>query len=223
MKFIAQQLLGEIVYSVEPSEAPDFILETSKSLVSIELTRVINPKLKQRESAQNRIVDNAMKKFKEIRNDILKVYVDYSYQPLKYHNSFLDKLSNDLCNFVLRVCENNEGFGFRISTRDWLQAHEFFQSISITNDTEFENWQPFGAYVVPHIDETWFKSRIDEKERNLLRYSDNFDQNWLVLNCDFGHESSAFNFNQLKEDYRKSCFDKIYIYQYFRDTVISLK
>lgn len=222
-RFVSCKSLGKIITAIEPSETPDFILKTFEGKISVELTNVMNPRLKQREAAQKRIIDDALTAFKKSRNDILKVYVDFTSEPLSYDNQFLNALSDELFQFVIGICEKNEGLEFRISTRNWPQFHKYFKSISVSNSLNFENWQPFGAYRVPYVEESWFRSRIEDKEQKIAHYSEDFDENWLLLNCDFGHKSSAFRFEQLEHDYANSEFDRIFIYQYFSNTVTILK
>ena len=231
-RFISNPSMYEhnLFSGLKSSETPDFSVNvydreaSNKQNVSIEITEVLNPELKQKESAQKRVVNLARDRFNKIRDDKLVVYVNFSNQPIDLKPEDITSLAEELCDFVLDICKRNETLEFRIKTTNKSTLNKCFHSITVKNDEEkgFENWQPFGAFRVPFIKESWFREKIDNKERKINNYYENFDQNWLVLVANFGHESSAFTFDSLKNSYQNSKFDKIYIYEYRPDKVIEL-
>ncbi|WPC10434.1 hypothetical protein LEQ04_06500 [Riemerella anatipestifer] len=60
-KFISNEELKFRVYNIKNSETPDFIVNIDKKLISIEHTRLINPKLKQVEAYREKIINLAQK------------------------------------------------------------------------------------------------------------------------------------------------------------------
>lgn len=223
LKFFENKDVEIPIVTFDPMETPDFAVKTLNSLVSVEVTQIFNPSLKQMEESQNDIVRIAKEEFLKTRKDNLKVYVTFTGKPLQHNDNFKEKLANELLKFILLVCENNDGLDFRIATKDWPVFHEYFESITISNEFNFENWQPFGGYIVPKIDEQWFASKIEKKEKNIERYKVKRDEDWLLMVAGFGHKSSAFRFEWLENNYSNSKFERIYIFQYFENKVIRVK
>ena len=63
--FISNEKLNLLVYGIEDSETPDFIVNIDKNLISIEHTRLINPYLKKVEQYREQIIKNARIRFEE--------------------------------------------------------------------------------------------------------------------------------------------------------------
>lgn len=225
--FLSNELMNHMVGSMImlDNDPPDSILQTDESKVSIEIGRVYNPKLKEQENIQNRVVKLALEKFNLRRRDTLRVFVQFSSKHLSPNYNFSEKLSDELSEYVERVCAKNEGHKFSISTLSHSCINDYFSRISLSNEYNYENWQPFGAYLVEYVDEVWFRKIIDKKEGKMkeIGYEKEFDENWLLLVADFGHKSSAFRFDSLASDYNDSLFDKIYLYQKFSDKIFEIK
>jgi len=210
------------------NEPPDFKIKRFVNgqfkEIGLEITRIINPSLKEIESAQEKTVELARRKFRSELKENLVVYVDFSENPFPFKEKDLQKIAEDLFNLVKTVAENNRGFKFNITT-DEIKLNPIFRGITIKNDEDygFENWQPFGAFRVPYIDETWFSSVIERKESKISNYSQAFDEKWLLMIANFGHESSAFQFSNLRAEFQKSKFDRIFIYNWMQDEIIRIK
>jgi hypothetical protein len=226
--FVSNKSLRMRIAGITPMDPPDFKISryVNKQFkeIGVEITRVINPNLKEGESAQERIVNLAHERFKKELSDKLVVYVNFSRTPFSYRSESLNEISNFLFELVKDVAEKNRGYKFRAETKR-IVLHPVFESITIKNDEGygFENWQPFGAFRVPYIDETWFAEIIRKKELKISGYPESFDEKWLVLISNFGHESSHFEFTNLKKDFRDSPFNRIFIYKYREDEVIKVK
>ena len=227
ISFLSNESMKHLIGGIEQCDPdpPDFIFNTIKNKISIELKRVINPNLMQLENVQNKIVDKAVKIFNRKRKESLRVFVEFSPKSLLPTNKFISQLSEELVDYVEDMCDRNTGHSFSISQFRNRPINEVFSHISISNDVSFENWQPFGAYLVDYIDEKWFGEIIAEKESKMKanEYASKYDENWLLLISDFGHKSSAFRFDGLVNDYKASTFDKIYLYFKFKDEVIVIK
>jgi len=228
IRFISNKSLRMKLYGIEPMDPPDFKLkryqrEQSKS-IGVELTRVINPSLKMHEAAQDTVVEIARTLFRKEYNLQLEVFVEFSTSEFALDPKSIKKLATKLYELVDSVVKNNTGWRFRVESEEINNIQEFHR-ITIINDTDqnFENWQPFGAFVVPVIDLEWIGNIIKRKEVKIKTYPEAFDEKWLVLATNFGHQSSHFDFGKLKIEFRDSPFDKIYLYKDREDEIIKLK
>ena len=219
--FISNESLGLRVKSIEDSETPDFIIDEMTRIISIELTRLIHPKLIQIEAFHEKIVEAARLIFRERHNTNLRVLVNFCNTPIKCKASEFDSYVEQLCSLVETAYVNNKDFDFRLSSRRRPVNH-FIDSISISNDLYFENWQPFGAYRVDDVDTNWLKQRIKSKEDCISKYQRAFDEKWLLLVANFGHKSSTHGFDSLGASTFESSFDRIYLYTYMNNAITLL-
>lgn len=225
-KFLSNQSLNHTVSSVCEMDPPDFSFDLFENNefkeVSVELTRIFNPTLKKNEAAQEKIMMLANDKFKKTRDDGLVVYVDFTLELLPLDNKSLNLLANELFEFVNQIAERNEGLSYTVRSLDHPPFHKYFRTLTVSNEDEYENWQPFGAFMVPYIEENWFLEIVRAKEQKIINYPKKFDKKWIVLLSNFGHQSSSYQFS-IANTFENSPFDKIYIYQYFNDVIIKLK
>ena len=105
---------------------------------------------------------------------------------------------------VKSVVEKNQGFEFRVETKG-IALNPVFESVTVRNDDDygFENGQPFGAFKVPYVEESWFADIIKKKEEKIDAYPRTFDERWLVLVANFGGQSSHFQFSNLKKEFEE--------------------
>jgi hypothetical protein len=226
-RFLSNQSLKVKAAGVRDMDPPDFsfdLFENNKfKEVSVELTRVFNPSLKQKEAAQDRIVDTAWNLFKSQRDEHLVVYVVFTRETIPFDNLSMGGIASELFKFVHQIAERNQGCEFRVETKNTRPFNKWIDTITVSNDQGFDNWQSFGAFRVPHVEESWFVNLVANKEAKIKNYPKQFDRKWIILVSNFGHESSAFQFNSLKLSFESSLFDKIFLYQYFSDEVIVFK
>lgn len=227
-KFVSNKSLRLRVASILPMDPPDFKISRhigkKRKEIGVEITRVINPNLKAEESAQEKIVRIAWEKFKAQYPDKLVVYVNFSRVKFSFTQKALNELAGTLFELVRDVVETNRGFEFRVETKS-IRLNPVFEGVTIRNDDDygFENWQPFGAFKVPYIDESWFGDIISKKEKLIPTYPEPFDEKWLVLVANFGRQSSHSQFSNLRDNFKDSPFDKIFVYKYREDQVIKIK
>ncbi|WP_142683032.1 hypothetical protein [Chitinophaga polysaccharea] len=222
--FISNESLQLRVKSIESTETPDFIVRELTRDISIEVTRLIHPHLIQVEAFQENLVESAYRKFKEKYSAKLRVLVNFSNVPIKCKKSEIGMYVDQLHDLVEGIYLPNRKYSFNISSRGRCRPiNHFIDSISVSNDLDFENWQPFGAYLVKDVDVDWIKRAIQEKEKNIKRYPTKFDENWLLLVANFGHKSSTHGFGYLEQEKFASQFDKIYLYKYMDNIIDQLK
>lgn len=170
--FISNEQFKFLVYGIEDSETPDFIVNIDKKLVSIEHTRLINPEFKEIEQYRERIIQNAKMKFRKKYNAELYVLMTFNNIQLKSGKIAEEKYSDEVFKLIEEIYLYNKNFGFRIDSREHkASVSELISSFSVDNTQKFENWQHFGAYLVEWVDMEWLQSIIRKKENNIKKYT----------------------------------------------------
>jgi hypothetical protein len=217
-RFISHESHGLRIKTIEETETPDFIIRELNMDVSIELTRLILPDLMKEEKFQDKLVSMVWKKFKQKHPDKLQVLVNFSNNVIRCAANEIDNYVDQLLGIVESIFIPNKRFEFRVSSVGRARPiNNFIDSIVVSNDLYYDNWQPFGAYMVRPINKDWLKNIIIEKEKKIKTYKATFDQNWLLLLANFGHESSTHDFDYLKLNEFQTDFDRVYLYKYFDD------
>lgn len=218
-KFISDPALGLRVKNIEDSETPDFIVQTIDSTISIELTQLIDPKLKEHEVFQRKVVRSAMELFQTKNTNVtLDVLVTFSKQ-FKYQKSNPDTIAFEICEEVNRVYQFNKDFDFRIATPSGrrFKRLSYVDRLLVSTDGVFQTWQPVGAHMVDYIDPEWMAGVVKRKESALSKYRHQYDQSWLLMVCDFGYKSSAFRFEKIRSSRMATDFDRVFVFQHRDD------
>lgn len=218
IKFISNSAFKLPISGIKDCETPDFILDINNRKVSLEHTRLINPYLKQVEAYREKIINNAYKLFKEKYGDELYVLMTFNNIKLRSGSDAEKKYSNEVFKLVETIYNNNKNYEFEVSSKFMTsKVSELIESFSISNNRKLENWQHFGAYLVEKIDIDWLQSVIAKKERNIKKYSEKYDENWLLLVSDFGTKASTHDFSNSDFQKLESNFDRVYLYNYMPD------
>ncbi|CAL2104157.1 conserved protein of unknown function [Tenacibaculum sp. 190130A14a] len=223
IKFISNSELKLRVSNIIDFETPDFILDIDGLKVSLEHTRLINPKLKQLESYREKIINNALKLFREKYDDELYVLMTFNNIKLKSGLKAEMEYSIEVFKLVETIYLNNKNFEFDISSKFLdSKVSNLIDSFSISNTRKFENWQHFGAYLVERVNIEWLQTIISKKEKNIKKYPEEYDENWLLLVSDFGTKASTHDFEHSDFDKLESNFDRVYIYNYMPDAYMRI-
>lgn len=223
-KFLSNENLKFLVYGVEESETPDFIVNIDKKLISIEHTRLINPDLKKKESYRDKIIKIAQKKFEKKYSEKLYSLITFNNIDLKFEKAERQKYINEVFKLIEDIYLCNKKYEFRIDSRKRkARVSELIKHFSVDNTRNHSHWQHFGAYLVENIDMDWLQSVISKKEKNIERYPKEFHENWLLLVSDFGTKASTHNFNRIDFTQIKTVFDRVYLYSYMTDSVEIVK
>lgn len=223
-KFVSNAKGGFRIALITDSETPDFVIKTfEKKKISIELTRLINPELKEKEQFRTAIVERARDLFREKYSANLEVHVVFENRIIKCKKTEIDKYAKQILEIVESIYVPLQNFEFRVSSHNTIFTHENFDSIFISNELGFTNWQTFGAYIVDKVNFNWLKKIVSQKEENIKRYRETFDENWLLLTSTFGTKSSSFHFDYINFDELQTKFDRVYVYKYFEDSIIEVK
>ncbi len=221
--FISNETLGLRVKGIDESETPDFIVRELNKNISVELTRLIHPALMEKEAFQDKLVEMAQTLFKEKYAVDLYVLISFTNVPIKSKGKEIEKYAKELFKIIEEIYLPNKNFEFDIDTGYHRDVNQYIGHISVSNKRQMENWQPFGAYKVDHIDIKWIQSVVTKKESRLIEYPQKFDENWLLLVANFGHKSSTHDFFHIENRKVESKFDKIYLYKYMDKEITKLK
>lgn len=222
-RFIAVHGGGLQNMHIAESECPDFILEENDRRISIEVTAIVNPKVKQKESLQEKIVRKAKEKFNQHYLDELYVLVSFCHTPIVCKSNEIETYANRLYDLVEHVYIK-QGIKNKSSNHFYKEYFDdsFIDSIDITND-RFDHWQSFGAYLVYDAEAGWVKERILEKEKIMTKYASHFSENWLLLIANLGDESSTQGFPFTDSLCPQTTFDRIFIYKYMDNRILIVK
>lgn len=221
--FLSNEALGLKVKSITESETPDFIIEELNKNISVELTRLIHPATMQKEAFQEKLVEMAQQFFKEKYDDELYVLVTFGNVSIKCKGEEIKKHAEDIFKVVEDIYLPNRKYEFNVSSKYSHHINSYIGHITVANNRDLENWQPFGAYKVNYVDIGCVKGIIKEKEKGLEQYSKRFKENWLLLIANFGHKSSTHGIYHLKQQKIETKFDKIYLYKYMDKEIVELK
>lgn len=223
-KFVSNENLKFLVYDIEDSETPDFIVNIDKKIISIEHTRLINPQLQEEENYRDRIIKNAQLRFEDKYKEKLYALITFKETKLLGGKNSEKNYTDEVYNLMEKIYLDNSKFEFRISSkRSRENILDTIKSFSVDNTRNFSHWQHFGAYLVEWIDMNWLKGVISKKENNITKYPKEFDENWLLLVSDFGTKASANRTDFIDFSVINSDFDKIYLYSYRADEVQQIK
>lgn len=225
IKFVSNEKLNLLVYSIDDSETPDFEVNIDKQLVSIEHSRLINPSLQEEEIYREKIIEEAKKKFDEKypKNKLCSLFT-FRNVKLEKGNSAKKSYVEEIYQLVESVYLNNKDYRFDISSRrSRHNKSKFIETFSITNARGFSHWQHFGAYRVDWIDMDWLKGIIKKKENNIKKYKKQYKENWLLLVCDFGTKASSTRTDFTDFSVISTEFDKVYIYSFIADEITVVK
>ncbi len=214
-KFISHESHGLRVKTIDEGETPDFIIRELTKSISIELTRLILPDLMKEEQFQEKLVNLAWKKFKSKYPDKLQVLVNFSNEVIRCSANEIDMYVDQLLKIVEPLFLANRKFEFHLtSVGRGRRFNKFVDSISIGNNLDLDNWQPFGAFRVNQVDQQWVRDVVKSKEDKISQYSEKCEENWLLLLANFGHESSTHEYDYMVLNDFQSAFDRIYLYKY---------
>jgi len=223
-KFISNIELGLRIKKIIEHETPDFIIEEITKTFSVELTRLIHPQLMQKEAFQEKIVNIAHQRFREKYSADLYVLVNFGNIPHDANANAVNDLANELFEVVEKIWLANHSYEFRLTNMGKARKRGgLLDSISVSNNLEFDNWQPFGAFRVDQVNSDWIRQVILQKEKNLNSYGHLYDENWLLLASNFGHKSSTHDFYFFQNEELESDFDHIFLYRLMNNTFTRLK
>jgi len=222
--FFSNEDLTYRVYSIQDSETPDFIVNVDTRLTSIEHTRLINPFRKNIEEYYERIIRNAKLRFESRYSEKLYVLLTFNEREVSKGRDAQEKYTDEIFNLIENIYLCNKKLRFRIRSRSRLfPVSQLIESFEVNNEDNFSHWQHFGSYSSDRIDIDWLQDIISRKDRKIDKYSQKFEENWLLLVTDFGTKASGFQYEFTDYSPIKTRFDKVYLYAWRADEVVSVK
>ena len=196
-----------------PSDPPDFTFTSDDHEISVELTRLIMPQVKQKEAAQKRIVELAHAKFKSTSDLQLRVSVTFSRRGIEYSNKFMDSQADEISKNVFRICQETDDIDSIIYKNSKRPFNEYIDTLWVSSLNKFESWELINAFRVPHTDNEFIQKQINKKAEKLSSYEKKFDENWLLIASNLGYLSSAMRFDFIEPNLNRKNFDKIFLYE----------
>jgi hypothetical protein len=222
-KFISHKKLNLPVFAVIGNETPDFIIKGPQGTYSIELTRLIDPEIKETEVLQEKIVNGARELFIKKYEENLRVWVTFNDLPITLTKKNESIYYNELFEIVERVYLSNKDFQFETKSKKQINPTHHIEDIYISNKAGFCNWQTFGAFIVSRPDFKIIDDVINSKEKGLNKYKQDFKENWLVIAANFGKRSGAYDFLFIDDYKANTKFDKVFIYNLRENEIINIK
>lgn len=196
------------------NDPPDFSLQIDNRFISIEHTRLINPKMKEKEEYKDKIIKEAQKRFENKHNEKIYALITFQQVDLEGKHRFEEYVLGVL-DVIEQIYLNNKNFEFFISSKlNSFGVSDLIESITINNKDNFSHWQHFNSFLVPEVDINHFQNLISKKEKRIDAYSNQFDENWLLIVGELGTEASTYTFHQMNFSEIHSKFDKIYLYSH---------
>jgi hypothetical protein len=221
--FLKNHTIAHNITAFQASETPDFICEANDKRISIEITGLIDPVRRKIEALQDKIIDDARKRFQSKYNENIVANITFTNQPLRHGLVDLEKYSKELSDEVEKAYLDHRTAPFHVTVKCEPPTSWFIEKISINNKLSYSAWQRLGISRHDWVSQDWLISAIIAKESNLKRYRNKFDENWLILTSNHGTKSSAHRFDFMNFDNIKSDFERIFIYEKMEDEIIVIK
>jgi len=217
---------------IEATEKPDFLVQTSKNLLGIEVTDLYlenlseQPPLQAKEALRGRIVEMTKRKYDVHNHQFLNVSIHFdSHYMLKITE--LDPLSEQLATLLVKnVPAPGETY---IEEYNSVNRGYFPKGIHTVRATNLPSMQKSyfsspSAGFIPRLKQHDLERAISPKESKVKKYREKAQEVWLLINCDCGQLSTTFDFNEEALQFsHESNFDKIFLLRYFAQTVHQIK
>jgi len=195
-------------------ESPDFIVEKENTLIGIEIKDLIIQKKEKEIEGILKNIFSDLKKELTVQNEKYKgIYrVEFHNEQISLKRKEKEIIKNEILFFV-----NNGHLS---------PENELIKSIekSPSKEIHFYNGE---ATSVGMLSKEIVLNCILPKEQKVEMYKINgsFKELWLLLIIEGVHKSSDYSFieNSIKNDFFKSNFNKIFIYDFFKMEVLELK
>lgn len=223
-RFLANPNIGFSATNVErANDPPDFKITVEDKIVSVEVTRVIDSELKEKEEFRNRIINRAATLFQEKYDDELYCLITFLNVQLDGGQPMLQKYCDELFREIERIFIQHRGSEFNLTVKRHQMSSGFIDRISMRNTMGFSHWQHFSAHKVDWIDLGKLQTIISRKEQDIKNYAGTFDENWLLIVSNIGTKSSTNRFDFLDFSSIEATFNKVFVYKEMEDEIYVIK
>lgn len=224
-KFIENYDLGVEIDFIESAEKdpPDIIAVTTKGIISIEFTELVNERDKSAEDLKQKLLDEAKSIFFAKYDEKVDVTVIFTNQSIKCSKSEIPVKAYEIFAIVERIYLKHQNQQFDYRTRDHIEVNEMLSWVQVTNTWGSCFWQYTGAHIVGDGGNQFLIDWIKTKNDKLSNYKDSYIENWLLMFLDGGNKSSMFDFPNLSKANFETSFDRIFIYSYRYSEMSELK
>jgi len=214
-------------------ECPDFIICYNNDKIGVEVTEYFidirnnsnkGSRLKNLESIEQGIINNALKYYLTTSRPSLSVKVNF-ISGIVFRENDRKKISKLLCkylsNIAIDIWENVDVLG----NHDSNELSKYFSLVHATRiqDGNENSWQNIKWGIVADITENIIFDIIRSKENKLGEYKKNTDFNWLLIVSDGRYPSSMVGISDKFNFIVDSEFDKIFFLSYPKVRIIELK
>ncbi len=201
------------IIGIDELETPDFILKCPNKKISVEHTKFLDSKQRKIEEFRKEVIDDAKRKFEKCHSENLNVYFHYTRKEMNIKHQPKSYFVDLLFNIVHDIYIMNKDREFYVSTKKSHIENQYFDRISVSNDTHSNSWQWIGGHLVEFAEIGELQKIIDKKAKLISDYQDSVDEKWLLIEAGKGYKSSSYRFNQIvKDNIIKNGFDKIFLF-----------
>jgi len=207
---------------------PDAVIEVDGRIVGIETTVLImNELVKQREAAQDAILNQAQKLFEEEHQMPLHVTVDFiesaNWKSLNRERvaSFLATTISQWVQKLKDIPQYQSQFDIQTDGLD----HEYIQQMIVSYSSKWimPCWSPIEGFVVPQAPTQIIQDIICRKTKNFTGYLTGCDEVWLLI-IETGSPSSYYeHYNELQKVEFESGFARTLIGRISKGELLELR
>lgn len=211
-KFLYKMNIGNEVKIIECGEKPDFVIKYQGELIGVEHTGMYDDKVVAEIMTLKKILNKAQDQIKNDKKDITGLF-NVIVVPSKL-NERLDrdqnKLTQLICSFVIDSYYKKE-----------TEKPDFIDDLVYTPNPGFE--LTLGEdYWLSELTTESIATVISKKEGKLNSYklNRNLNKYWLLIVIGGASSASSFRMSLDKLPTRLTQFDKVYIFENFKGTII---
>lgn len=222
-RFISNPEFKSKVTAIHEGETPDFIIEIDDKKISVELTQLIKPNLKQYEEFRKSIIDEAASQFINKYEAKLNCYFTFLNIELDGGPVMFKKFSQELFRTVEKIYLENTSTEINVELKNENLKSDFLKRVHVSSILGYYCWQHISAHKVDQADVDKIKLIIENKENNISKYRESFEENWLLIVSNIGNKSSSNHYDFL--DFRgiETKFERVFAFKDMDNEIIVIK
>jgi|GEM_PF-3543955 len=211
-KFIYRLGLASNIEIIECGEQPDFIIRFQDELIGVEHTGIYDDDVVAEIKKIKKIISKCQNKLRNSRNDIKGLF-NIIVVPSKLKGQLYSKESEiiqTICDFIIAEHEHKE-IEKPAFIEDVIKAQHSVLELTLGED-----------YWLQELTIDAIAKTISKKENKIDTYKSlkNINKCWLLIVIDGASSASSFNVNLDTLPMHLTPFDRIYIFDNFKGTII---
>lgn len=211
-KFIYCLGLASKIEIVECGEQPDFIIKFQDEIIGVEHTGIYDNDVVVEIKKIKKIIGKCQEKLRNSRNDITGLF-NIIVIPSKLKGQLYTKeteIIQSICDYIIAIHQNKE---IKKTTfiADVIEAQHSILELTLGED-----------YWLAELTPDAIAKTISKKENKIDTYKslNNINKCWLLIVIDGASSASSFNINLDTLPMHLTPFDRIYIFDNFKRTII---